>query len=654
MYVRRVLSVYSSCTVKYCTERTILRILKNITTTVPYHILFVSFYFLEEVECFISMIIMKFVISSSVLLLVCKEIKAFVPWKQAICQLQSGTCKNVVNVIGNVRHDVDRKLSHKFEPSAILATKEEEEVVGSSSDSSSMEDGERSIRPLHQNWWPLTVTTALKKDRPNAVELLNQKLVLFWSESESSWKCLDDRCSHRFAPLSEGRIVPSNKDDASTHLECAYHGWQFDGNGHCQKVPQSKSSAACGGCVTSYPLQVMGTMIFVWADPDSYQSLGKSIHIPTFPLLQQKASEWEQAETTQVFMRDLPYGMEILAENLLDLAHLPFSHHGVGPLDREMGTELSFKMLSNSQKSSDQPYFEAALENAATTDPMAIKNPMAGPNYKLNLGFYSPCHVRYTRQLMPGKFYYVALYLCPISNAKSRVFLLNLSNLTPPNPPVTNTKYRRLFNKFIPSFQPILSPTAKLHLGSHKIFDGDGIFLHKQGDRMQRSNLSYKDYSTPTSSDLLVNAFRRYLNIVCKTTRALGLDNMVDAVMPPVGQGYNDNLPRSLMLDRYESHTKHCKDCMASLQAAQATKKRLKILQTALIGASGASAVTFITSLILRIFITSNPLSWLLRLSALTTTSCIGGCLSISKKLPQLENFIQQFFFEDYIHADKH
>ena len=607
---------------------------------------------------------MKLVIFTSLLVLICNETNAFVPLKHSFFQGKSVSYKDVNYAIVNVgKNDADLKLNRgRFEQSGLLATKEEEQVVSSVIDSiEEEEEEERSIRPLHQNWWPLTLTTALKKDRPNAVELLNQKLVLFWSESESCWKCLDDRCSHRFAPLSEGRINTNNDGDGGCHLECAYHGWQFDGNGKCQKVPQFKSSSSSfsGGCVTSYPLQIMGSMIFVWADPDSYESLGRSIQIPTFPLLQQEASKWEQQgeTTTGVFMRDLPYGMELLAENLLDLAHLPFSHHGVGPLDRTMGTELAFKMLSNSQKSSDQPFFEASLENAATTDPLVMNNPNTGPNYKLNLGFYSPCHVRYTREFMPGKYLYVALYACPISNAKSRVFLVQLQNLAPPPPPpssLNKNKFMKLLKKIVPSFQPMISPTARSHMSSHLIFDGDGIFLHKQGDRMQRANLSYKDYTTPTSSDILVNAFRRYLNIVCNTTRSLGLDNMVDAVMPPVGNGYNDNLPRSLMLDRYESHTKHCTECMASLQALQATKKRLKTLQTALIGATGASTVTFITSLILRSFIASNPLSWILRLSALTTASCIGGTLTLYKKLPQLDKLIQLFFFEDYIHADKH
>ena len=40
-----------------------------------------------------------------------------------------------------------------------------------------------------------------------------------------------DRCPHRNVPLSEGRVLGNG------HLECRYHGWQFDGEGRCRAIP---------------------------------------------------------------------------------------------------------------------------------------------------------------------------------------------------------------------------------------------------------------------------------------------------------------------------------------------------------------------------------------------------------------------------------
>ena len=43
----------------------------------------------------------------------------------------------------------------------------------------------------------------------------------------------DDACPHRLAPLSDGRI------DKWGRLQCAYHGWCFNGSGHCKLIPQA-------------------------------------------------------------------------------------------------------------------------------------------------------------------------------------------------------------------------------------------------------------------------------------------------------------------------------------------------------------------------------------------------------------------------------
>ena len=43
----------------------------------------------------------------------------------------------------------------------------------------------------------------------------------------------DDACPHRLAPLSEGRV-----DRDTNTLECAYHGWAFEPQGTCKRIPQ--------------------------------------------------------------------------------------------------------------------------------------------------------------------------------------------------------------------------------------------------------------------------------------------------------------------------------------------------------------------------------------------------------------------------------
>ena len=41
------------------------------------------------------------------------------------------------------------------------------------------------VRPLTQNWWPVSLVSALEKNKPNAIELLDKKLVLWYDDSLS-------------------------------------------------------------------------------------------------------------------------------------------------------------------------------------------------------------------------------------------------------------------------------------------------------------------------------------------------------------------------------------------------------------------------------------------------------------------------------------
>ena len=64
-------------------------------------------------------------------------------------------------------------------------------------------------------------------------------------------------CAGRLAPLSEGRIEPSDGT-----LMCSYHGWRFAGDGACIGIPQAPDAraeaaalASPRSCVTMHPAQ---------------------------------------------------------------------------------------------------------------------------------------------------------------------------------------------------------------------------------------------------------------------------------------------------------------------------------------------------------------------------------------------------------------
>lgn len=71
----------------------------------------------------------------------------------------------------------------------------------------------------HRQWYPLAAVDDLDPTRPTAVQLLGKRLVVWRDPKGGQWSVLEDRCPHRLAPLSEGRVEPK-----TGNLMCAYHG----------------------------------------------------------------------------------------------------------------------------------------------------------------------------------------------------------------------------------------------------------------------------------------------------------------------------------------------------------------------------------------------------------------------------------------------
>jgi vanillate O-demethylase monooxygenase subunit len=55
----------------------------------------------------------------------------------------------------------------------------------------------------------------------------------------------DDRCPHRFSPLSAGSVTEA--EDGSPRLVCAVHGWRFDVTGYCDLAPTEGGRGRPGG-----------------------------------------------------------------------------------------------------------------------------------------------------------------------------------------------------------------------------------------------------------------------------------------------------------------------------------------------------------------------------------------------------------------------
>jgi pheophorbide a oxygenase len=174
--------------------------------------------------------------------------------------------------------------------------------------------GDKAIDWFKQ-WYPVAIVSDLDPARPHALTLLGKSLVLWrpngnskgkakGDDAQAKWLAFEDRCPHRLAPLSEGRV-----DDKTGHLMCSYHGWQFDGRGACTAIPQlpagdeTARSAALGSrrsCVSVYPTREHDGVVWVWADAHSAAE-AEAAPMAVIPE-GLKPNEWTPA--TGWFMRD--------------------------------------------------------------------------------------------------------------------------------------------------------------------------------------------------------------------------------------------------------------------------------------------------------------------------------------------------------------
>ena len=163
-------------------------------------------------------------------------------------------------------------------------------------------------------WHPVALSTDLT-DKPVAAQLLGEAVVL-WRDAQGTPHAWADKCPHRGAKLSLGRIEVDAK--GASRLECAYHGWQFDGTGHCALVPALPDfvppPAHCAKAFRAHEAYGL-----VWVQLDAAQT-----QLPAFA-----ADADTQLRKIACGPYDVATSAPRVVENFLDMAHFGFVHEGL-------------------------------------------------------------------------------------------------------------------------------------------------------------------------------------------------------------------------------------------------------------------------------------------------------------------------------------
>ncbi len=78
-------------------------------------------------------------------------------------------------------------------------------------------------------WYPVDLAENVKPGELSKVRMLDQDFVVF-RDDEGEARCISNICIHRGGSLADGR----HKGNC---VECPYHGWTFNGDGDCERIP---------------------------------------------------------------------------------------------------------------------------------------------------------------------------------------------------------------------------------------------------------------------------------------------------------------------------------------------------------------------------------------------------------------------------------
>ena len=370
-----------------------------------------------------------------------------------------------------------------------------------------------------EQWWPVAYLQDLDPAAPSRFTLLERDLVIWWDRIEQQWRVFPDVCPHRLVPLSEGRI---NNDGL---LECPYHGWSFAGDGQCRSIPQAEDNSRSEGrrsrCA-SLPTASGQGLLFVWMGaPDA----ADPSELPLVPILDENPESW----TIQDTFRDLPMDAVTLLENVLDVSHVPFTHH------KTVGKRENASPVQATITREGVDGFEAFWEEGPRRGKLG---PQATTFKAPQLMWHDLTAKGFARIL-------TVVYAVPIRRGECRLF----------------ARFPFQFESAAPRLLIGLCPRWLQHIGNHKVLEDDQVFLHWQERVLERSGGSAaaeRAFFLPTSADVYVSALHRWLNS--------------NGGEPFAGQSLPPRQSTAALMDRYHSHTIHCRSCSTALRRIEAVR----------------------------------------------------------------------------------
>ncbi|MEZ6016182.1 MAG: Rieske 2Fe-2S domain-containing protein [Planctomycetota bacterium] len=392
-----------------------------------------------------------------------------------------------------------------------------------------------------EHWFPLAFMRDLEPGRIDRIGLHERHIALFL-DAAGQPAALLDRCPHRTARLSDGRVREGT-------LECLYHGWRFDRSGACVEAPQQPADTPMPprSCATALPVRVEQGVVWAWggrgaASADAPPAAGPAT-----------VAGLDRAGVHSVdFVMDLPYGQDAFIENVLDVAHIHVAHAGTrGGGDRRLAGPLDVELEHEGPEGFAATFRTRGLAGAQRT---------AGLR-RAWVEFRAPNLVHYVSDFEdPSLVSGLALYSLPTGPDSARMLYRAYGNLW------TEADRKR--------------PRWVEHLGQCHLLEEDMAVVRGQVEAIDRSDETLAELWQPLrTSDRLVVRYREWID-------RHALDRPGAVGLRSVG-ARRIHEPR-VALDRWTLHSRHCADCRAA--HARLTRRRVGWSRGALVALAVAAA----------------------------------------------------------------
>lgn len=250
---------------------------------------------------------------------------------------------------------------------------------------------------LRDHWYAIAGERELASG-PLGRTLLGENLVLY-RDPAGRILAAADRCPHREAPLSAGRV-----EDGV--LTCCYHGWSFGAGGECVAIPSADPEFPIP---VNARLQCVQTAVrygVVWVclgdDPQPLPEIVQE-QDPAFRRINNPVEIWRASATR-------------MTDNFLDIAHFPWVHTGTfGNRQRTRVPEIELKMLEGGYYGYE---YAVVAENPPGAS-LSSGQQEETVGRRMSTGFHLPFTVRSTIAYDSGLNHILLLLSTPIDDVTS-------------------------------------------------------------------------------------------------------------------------------------------------------------------------------------------------------------------------------------------